>query len=200
MKALSLILICVFSPACLAQDVLVRPVIKPAPVSLAELKTLPGHVPSVSCDFETLPLDSTKLSRITLKDSATLMLAKGWNRLPAHESDVGFDVTRIAPLGKARARIQRERNGAKGRAFLMYRSGDTPEGYTCFVQRGEVGAIWTFYDPDPGENESPLRFGVFGDVMTPARRWYRVSAFSATPDEREYVAKMFTELLMLQRE
>ncbi|HEY0670940.1 MAG TPA: hypothetical protein VGD27_01675 [Longimicrobiales bacterium] len=135
---------------------------------------------------------------LILADSAALNLPVGWQRLPPHELDAGSDAVRIAASDASWIRIERERNGARGRSYPMYRSGELPTGDSCVLSHNDGGAIWSFYEPDPDVHDHPFPFMAFADFLTPARRWYRVIAHSKTAEQRAHTARVVTAIFFGQ--
>jgi hypothetical protein len=187
----------VFPGPSIAQEVRLSPEVKPPPVTLSELKALPGPTPDHPCPFAPVDPDSSKPTPITLADTTLLFLPQGWQLLPQPESDPESDETRVRTPDGSRIHIALERNGAKGRSFLSYGPGKAlPRGESCTLDSGDLGAIWTFYGPDPAALDGLLPFVAFADLMAPGPRWYRVTISSKTTQERELVARRITNLLL----
>ena len=200
MRILIVALACLSPANVAAQDIMIRRVVKPPPVNLSELIAVPGPAPQGICPFEPANLETSDSARLMLGDTAALDLPMGWQRRPPHELDAGFDAVRLGAPDGSRIRIERERNGARGRSFTMYRSGEVPTGESCVLDLGEVGAIWTFYEPDPGVDDNPLPFLAFADILTPARRWYRISINSESAEQRLQTARVVTAIFFGQVE
>ncbi len=194
MRIFPLLLTLALPHACLAQEIVVRRVVRPAPINLAELQSLPGPTPHGPCSLAPVNLDSTSLGPVLLGDSTTLLMPRNWERLPAQELDLVLEAMRLALPDGGRVRISRQRNGASGRGFTIYRSGETPEGRACTFVAGDVGAIWTFYAPDPDARDQSHPFFALADLITPERKWYRVSSSSRTSEERDFTARVITAL------
>jgi hypothetical protein len=93
--------------------------------------------------------------------------------------------------------IERKRNGASGRSFLMYRNGEVPEGTTCSLERGQTGAIWSFYLPDPQDASGVRKYTAVGSVITPAGLWYGVMLTTSSVADQSRLASVLTELMLL---
>jgi len=111
--------------------------------------------------------------------------------------DDEYTHTRLASPGGIRVRMQRERNARPGRQFLMYKSGETPEGTTCTLERGQAGAIWSFYPPDPKDATGVPNYEALGSVVTPAGLWYSVSLPTSSGAEQSRLASILTEAMLL---
>ena len=194
---LILFVACVFPASCIAQDVQFRFEVKPPPGTLSELKALPGPAPDHPCRFAPIGPDSSRPTPVTLPDTTLLFLPQGWQPLPAPESDPGLDVTRVTTPDGSRMSIAVGRNGARGRSSLSYGPGEElPRGESCTVENGDLGAIWTFYGPSAAVADRPLPFTGLADFIAPGPRWYRVSIYSKTPQQRDFVARRITNLLL----
>jgi hypothetical protein len=181
---------------CEAQDVIVRRVELPPPTTFAGLQQLPGPPPSGPCTFPAVSLPVDSLSPITLGDSAKLRLPPGWQTSPLHPSD-DQTYTRLAAPGDNRVLIERKRNGASGRSFLMYRNGEVPEGTTCSLERGQTGAIWSFYLPDPQDASGVRKYTAVGSVITPAGLWYGVMLTTSSAADQIRLASVLTQVMLL---
>lgn len=183
---------------CEAQDVIIRlgePL--PPPTTFAGLQRLEGPRPTGPCAFPSVTLSLDSLSPIALGDSATLRLPAGWQASPLRPGDDEYTDTRIALPGGNRARIRRERNGAHGRSFLEYRLGERAEGTTCSFERGQTGAIWDLYLPDPQAPTRVLKYTAFGSVITPAGFWYSVDLSTTSATDQSRLASILTEAMLL---
>jgi hypothetical protein len=182
---------------CGAQDVIIRRVELPPPTTFAGLQQLRGPQPSGPCALSAVTLSVDSLSPIALGDSATLRLPPGWRTSPLHPSDDKHADTRLAAPGDNRVLIERKRNGATGREFLMYGSGERPEGATCSLERGQTGAIWTFYPPAPQDTTRVRKYTALGSVITPAGLWYSVVLSTSSAAEQSRLASILTEAMLL---
>jgi hypothetical protein len=190
----------VFPASSIAQELQFHFGVKPPPRTLSELKALPGPTPDHQCVFAPIESDSSKPTPTVLPDTTLLFLPQDWQLLPARASDSGFNVTRVAAPDGSRISIEVERNGARGRSFLSYGPNEKlPRGESCIFGSGDVGAIWTFYGPGPAVPDRPLRFNGLGDFITPGFTWYRVSISSKTRQQRDFIARRITNLLLHRR-
>ena len=146
------------------------------------------------------PPDTVAVTSIALPDTSHLLLVAGWQEQPLLDGDQGHTEARLAGPADARISISRKRNGAQGRHFLIYRSGVVPEGRVCWVQEGSAGAIWASYEPDPGVPDALRPFVGFGELMTPAGRWYSVTVSARTAQDRDRAASTITALFLRQRQ
>ena len=174
--------------------------ITPLPTTFAGLQLLPGPSPSGPCEVSSPPPDTVAVTSISLPDTSHLLLVAGWQQQPLVEGDQGHTEARLAGPADARISISRMRNGAQGRHFLIYRSGVLPEGRACWVRGGSAGAIWASYEPDPGVPDDPRPFLAFGELITPAGRWYRLTVSSRTAQDRDRAASTITALFLRQRQ
>jgi hypothetical protein len=198
MKIFAVALLALFGLAveCEAQDVIVRRVELPPPTTFAGLKQLGGPVPTGPCTFPSVSLSADSVSPIILGDSVTLRLPRDWRTSPLGPSDDEHTRTRLVTSGDNRVSIERKHNGASSRNFLMYGNGERPEGTTCWVDRGQAGAIWTFYQPNP-QDTSVRKYGAFGAIITPAGFWYSVSLWTSSVTDQSRLASILTEALLL---
>ena len=195
-----LIVLALFAVAAMseAQDtVLFRRVELPPPTTFAGLARLKGHQPSGPCTFPSVPLPVDSLSTITLGDSATLRLPPGWQTIALRPGDDAHTRTRLAVPSDNRVLIDRKRNGASGRPYLMYTTGERPEGATCSLERGQAGAIWSFYGPAPQNIIGPRRYTALGSVITPAGRWYSVTLSTSSAADQSRLASLLTEAMLV---
>jgi hypothetical protein len=181
---------------CAARQILIRQVVTPPPTTFAGLRQTEGVTPSGPCDLPVVTLDTALLVPVALGDTGSLGMPPGWSVLPLYEGQDPFTVTRLAGPDGSRALIQRRRNGSQGRSHLMYRNDERAVGPTCLVDRDSVGAIWTFYLPDPGVPDSPRPFLADGDIMTPDGRWYGIMISSETAEARARTASMLTAVAL----
>jgi hypothetical protein len=186
-----------FPASCIAQAVQFRFELKPPPSNLAELKALPGPTPpDHPCAIARVDPDSSKPTPITLADTTLLFLPRGWKLLPLYERDRELGVTRVATPDGSRIDIRLERN-ASGRRFISYGPDKPlPRGESCILESGQFGAIWTFYEPDPAAPDRPLPFPALAEIITPGPKWYHVSISSKTAQQREFVTRRITDLLL----
>jgi hypothetical protein len=181
---------------CEAQ-IIVRRVELPPPTTFAGLEQLRGPTPTGPCKFPFVSLSADSLSPIALGDSATLQLPRGWRTSALRPSDDEHATTRLAAPGNNRVLIERKRNGATSRQYLMYRSGERPEGTTCSLERGQTGAIWTFYLPDPQDTTGVLKYTALGSVITPAGFWYNVTLLTSSVGDQSRLVSVLTEAMLL---
>ena len=180
-----------------AQDVRIRlPEPLPPPTTFAGLQKLPGQRPSGPCAFPSVTQSADSLRPIVLGDSATLRLPSDWQTSALRPGDHEDTDTRLELPDGNRARIRREHNGAHGRAFLEYRLGEVAEGTTCTIDRGQTGALWTLYLPNP-QDTRVLKYSAFGDVMTPAGFWYSVMLSTTSAADQSRFASALTEAMLL---
>jgi hypothetical protein len=196
MRILLVLALFALAVGCEGRQVLIRKVELPPPTTFAALQQLSGPVPSGPCAFPPVSLSLDSLNPIVLGDSATLRLPPGWRTIPLLPGDDEYTHTRLAPPGGSRVRIQRERNGARGRQYLMW-SGESPEGTTCTLERGQTGAIWSFYPPDPQGTIGDPNYEALGAVVTPAGFWYSVSLRTSSGAEQSRLASILTEAMLL---
>jgi len=137
------------------------------------------------------------LNPIALGDSATLRLPRSWQKSPLRLADDGYTSTRLSLPDGNRALIQRERNGARGRPWMKYPSGVDAQGTTCSLERGQTGAIWSLYLPDPQDSTVVLKYGAIGSVMTPAGFWYTVNLWATSGETQSRLASVLTEAMLL---
>jgi hypothetical protein len=180
-----------------AQDVIMRRVELPPPTTFAGLQQLSGPLPSGPCAFPSVSLSVDSLNPIALGDSATLRLPPGWRARPLLPSDDEHTQTRLAAPGDNRVLIERKRNGASSRQFLMYGSGERPEGMTCSLERGQTGAIWTFYLPDPQDTTGARKYAALGSIITSAGLWYSVALWTSSSADQSRLASILTEAMLL---
>ena len=197
MRILFVLALFALAVECEAQDIIIRRAELPPPTTFAGLKQLSGPLPSGPCAFPSVSLSVDSLSPIALGDSATLRLPPGWRTSPLHPSDDEHTRTRLAAPGDNRVLIERQRNGASGRHFLMYGSGELPEGATCSLERGQTGAIWTFYLPDPQDTTGVRKYVALGSVITPAGVWYSVTLWTSSAADQSRLASILTEAMLL---
>lgn len=197
MRILFVLALFALAMECEAQDVIIRRVELPPPTTFAGLEQLRGPVPSGPCTFPSVSLPVDSLSPIVLGDSATLRLPAGWQTIPLRPSDDVHTRTRLAAPGDNRVLIERKHNGAIGRQFLMYASGERPEGKTCSLERGLTGAIWSFYLPDPQNVAGPQRYIAFGSVITPSGFWYGLTLLTSSAADQSRLASILTEAMLL---
>jgi hypothetical protein len=181
---------------CEAQ-IIVRRVELPPPTTFAGLEQLRGPTPSGPCTFPPVSLSVDSLSPITLGDGATLRLPTDWRTSALRPSDDEHATTRLAAPGHNRVLIERKRNGATSRQYLMYRSGERPEGTTCSLKRGQTGAIWSLYLPDPQDTTGLLKYTALGSVITPAGFWYNVTLWTSSAADQSRLASVLTEAMLL---
>jgi hypothetical protein len=197
MRNLLLVGLIAFGVESEAQDIQIRRVDLPPPTTFAGLRQLPGPIPSGPCAFPSVALGVDSLNSIVLGDSTSLRLPPEWRTQPLLPGDDVYTHTRLATPGDNRARIEREVR-AHGRSFLMYPSGERPEGATCTVERGQAGAIWTFYAPNPHDPTTGARnYTAFGAVITPAGFWYSVSLWTYSAADQSRLASILTEAMLL---
>jgi hypothetical protein len=182
---------------CDAQDMVIRRDELPSPTTFAGLKQLEGPIPSEPCTFPPVSLSVDSLRPIALGDSATLLLPMGWQLKELRPSDDEQARTRLAGPGDGRVLIERQRNGATSRPFLMYGSGERPEGKTCSLVRGQMGAIWTFYLPNPQDTTSGRKYMAMGSVITSAGFWYSVTLSTSSGADQFRLAGILTEAMLL---
>jgi hypothetical protein len=181
-----------------AQDIQIRVHELPPPTTFAGLRQLRGPMPSGPCAFPAATLLADSLNTIAVGDSTTLRFPRDWRTRPLLPEDDEYTHVRLATPEDNRVRIQRERNGARGRSFLMYLSGERPEGATCTVDRGQAGAIWSFYPPDPQDTTTGSRkYAALGAVITPAGFWYSVSLSTLSAADQSRLASILTEAMLL---
>jgi len=180
-----------------AQEILIRRAVSPPPVTYQGLLKLKGTAPSGPCRFNPASLPADSLMPVALGDSATLRLPSGWRIRAPMQGDDAYTHLRLDVEDAGRVRIERERYGGRGRHSLMYKNGERPEGTTCAVDRGQPGAIWTFYLPDPADAGYRFPYIAMGALMTPAGRWYNLSLQTTTAAEQSRLAGMLTELMLL---
>jgi len=181
---------------CEAQDVIIQRVELPPPTTFAGLKQLRGPLPSGPCTFPSVSLSVDSLSPIALGDSAILLLPNGWRSSPLPNDDE-YTTTRLAAPGDNRVWIERKRNGAVSRQFLRYGSGEQPVGTTCSLERGQTGAIWTFYPPDPRGTSGPRKYTAMGSIIRPAGFWYEVTLSTSSATDQSQLASILTEAMLL---
>jgi hypothetical protein len=183
---------------CEAQDILFKRVELPPPTTFVGLQELRGPLPSGPCGLPSISLSVDSLNPTALADSATLRLPPDWRTRPLLPGDDEYTHTRLVAPGDNRVRIQRERNGARSRQHLMYSSGERPEGATCTIERGQAGAIWSFYVPDPQDTTGgALNYTALGAVITPAGSWYSVSLRTSSAADQSRLASVLTEAMLL---
>jgi hypothetical protein len=198
MRILLLVALVAFAVECEAQDIQIQRLELPPPTTFAGLQQLKGPAPSGPCAFRSVTLLVDSLNTIAVGDSTTLRLPRDWKTRPLLPGDDEYTHVRLAAPDDNRVRVQRERNGAHGRSFLMYRSGERPEGATCTVERGQAGAIWSFYPPDPQDTTTGSRkYTALGAVITPAGFWYSVSLWTSSAADQSRLASILTEALLL---
>lgn len=168
----------------------------PPPKTFAGLRNLPGPPPSGTCAFPSVTLSVDSLKPIVLGDSATLRFPPGWQMSPPRRGDDKYTDTRLALPGDNRVQIQRERDG-RGRSYMKYASGVDAQGTTCSLDRGQTGAIWSLYLPDPQDTTRALKYVAFGSVMTPAGLWYRVFLSTTSAADQSRLASILTEAMLL---
>jgi hypothetical protein len=181
---------------CEAQ-IIVRRVELPPPTTFAGLEELRGPTPSGPCTFPPVSLSVDSLRPIALSDSATLRLPRGWQTRALHPSDDVHTITRLAAPGDSRVLIERKHNGATSRQYLMYRSGERPEGTTCSLEHDQTGAIWSLYLPDPQDTTGLLKYTALGSVITPAGFWYNVTLLTSSAADQSLLASVLTEVMLL---
>jgi hypothetical protein len=194
--SVAMLLLFCFAVECEAQDVLVRRVELPPPTTFAGLQQLSGPMPSGPCTFPSVSLSADSLTAIVLGDSATLRLPPGWRNNPLGPTGDEHTRTRLVTPDDNRVSIERKRNGASSRDFLMYGTGERPQGTTCSLERGQTGAIWTFYPPNP-QDTSVRKYGALGAVITPAGFWYSVSLWTSSVSDQSRLASILTEAMLL---
>jgi hypothetical protein len=199
-RPVCLMLLVALSSSAAAQEILIRSVVRPPPVTLEGLKLLQGTPPTGPCSLPSPQPALVPAQHVELPDTSRLELAAGWRQRPLVEVNQGLiDVRLEAPDGAA-VHLLRKRNGAHGRTFWVYRNGENAKGTTCTVQADSVGAIWNLYEPDPSAPPSiRRRYGAFGEVVTPAGRWYGVTVWSTSISDRDRAASTITALLLRQR-
>lgn len=181
-----------------AQDIQIRLATSPPPTTFVQLKAQPGRKIAGPCVLPIVSIALDSLVPIALADSATLRVPPDWQARPRLEYDIEVGSTVLGGPADSRVRIERVRNGALGRSFLRYRDDSDAIGPTCEVDRGDVGVIWTFYEPDPGDQNLGRRFGALGEIMAPGGRWYKVSLWASGRAERAHAASSFTEVVLRQ--
>jgi hypothetical protein len=196
MRILLALVLFAFGVDCDAQEIILRREVLPPPTTFAGLEQLKGPVPTGPCTLPSAPFTVDSLKAITLGDSATLMLPSGWQAIELRPSDDEHSRTRLAGPGDSRVLIERERNGATSRRFLIYGSGEQPEGMTCSLPRGRAGAIWTFYLPNP-EDTGVRKYTALGSIITPAGLWYSVTLSTASAADEYQLASTVTEVMLL---
>ena len=180
-----------------AQDIIIQRVELTPPTTFAGLRGLRGTQPSGPCAFPSVALSVDSLISIALGDSAALALPPDWRTRPLVPEDDEYTHTRLtAPRGSL-VRIQRQRNGANGRPYLRYNNFERAEGTTCTLERGQTGAIWSLYLPDPQGTMGALKYGAFGDVITPSGFWYSVTLWTSSAAEQSRLASILTEAMLL---
>jgi hypothetical protein len=184
-----------FGVDCEAQDITVRPDVQPPPTTFASLQQLTGPLPSGPCTLPSISLAVDSLKPITLGDSASFMLPNGWQASELRPSDDGSVRTRLIAPGDSRILIDRELNGAISRHFIMYGNGERPEGATCSLPRGQAGAIWTFYAPNP-QDASVRKYTALGSIITPAGSWYSVTVGASSAADQYQLASIVTEVML----
>ena len=179
-----------------AQEILIRRVVLPPPTTFQELREKPGRAITGSCDLPSVTISPDSLVPIVLADSSTLHLPTSWQARPRLQWDIenGSDV--LGGPDDTRLRIARQKNGATGRSFRRNQDDSEAIGTTCAVDRGDIGIVWSFYEPDPGVPDNPRPFVAFGEVMTPGGRWYKVSLWATGRTEMARVAAGFTEAVL----
>lgn len=198
MRILLVLALSALAVECEAQDVIIRlPEPLPPPTTFAGLQQLEGQRPSGACALPSVILSADSLTPMVLGDSATLRFPSGWKTSALRPSDHEYTDTRLALPDGNRVRIRRERNGAHGRSFMMYRPGEVAEGTTCSLDRGRTGAIWSLYLPDPQDTTSPLRYTAIGAVITPAGFWYTVDLRTTSAADQSRLASILTEAMLL---
>ena len=196
MRILLVLALIALAGECEAQDVIGRMAELPPPTTFAGLQQLRGPVPSGPCVLPSVSLEVDSLSPITLGDSATLRLPPGWQTSPLHPNEDEHSRTRLAAPGDNRVLIERKHNGASGRPYLMYGSGELPEGTTCSLERGQAGAIWTFYLPNP-QDTGVRKYNAFGSIITRGGLWYSVSLGTFSAADQSRLASILTEAMLL---
>lgn len=177
-------------------QVQIRQVHREPPTTLEALHALPGPVPTAPCDLpapHTFPVART---RVPLPDSTTLPIPADWRVRPRHPDEIGFVDRRFETADEARIGLERQRNGAVGRGYLVYRSGAAPQGAVCSLRRDPAGAIWSLYPPDPDDADEERRFLAFGDVVTPDGRWYSLRVSARDVATRDRAAGAISALLL----
>lgn len=197
MRILLVLTLFALAVACEAQGVMIRRVELPPPTTFAALQQVSGPPPSGPCAFPPVSLSVDSLNPIALGDSATLRLPRDWRTRPLLPGDDEHTDTRLIAPGDNKVMIERERNGASSRKFLMYGSGETPAGTTCSLDRGQAGAIWTFYLPDPQDTIHARKYAGFGSVITPAGSWYSVALWTSSSADQPRLASILTEAMLL---
>ena len=196
MRIVLLLALFAISVDCEAQEIIIRSEVLPPPTTFAALEQLKGPAPSGPCTLPSISLRVDSLKPITLGDSATLTFPSGWQTIELRPGDDEHVRTRLAGPGDGRVLIDRERNGATSRHFLMYGSGERPEGATCSLSRGQVGAIWTFYTPNP-QDTGVRKYVALGSIITPAGSWYSVTVAAASTSDQHQLASIVTEVMLL---
>ena len=198
MRILAVLAVVALAVECERQDIRFRmaePL--PPPTTFAGLRKLMGPVPSGPCAFPSVTLSVDSLNPIALGDSATLRLPRGWQKSPLRPGDDEYTSTRLSLPDGNRALIQRERNGAHGRPWMKYPSRVDAKGSTCSLERGQTGAIWSLYLPDPQDTTVVLKYGAIGSVITPAGFWYTVNLWTTSAADQSRLASILTEAMLL---
>jgi hypothetical protein len=183
-----------------AQEIHMRPVVRPPPVTLEELKQLQGSPPTGPCSLPNPEPALVPARYFELPDTSRLELAAGWESRPLYDSDAGYIDLRLATPDSTRLALSRQRNGAHGRTYLRYRNRELAKGETCTVAADSVGAIWDLYEPDPGIPNNPRPYQALGAVVTSAGHWYNVTVWSSSVPARARAVSTITALLLRQRE
>jgi hypothetical protein len=197
MRMVLVLALLVIAPDCEAQDIVFRLDEQPAPTTFAGLEQLRGPAPSGPCTFPSLSLSVDSLRPVALADSASLLLPTGWQTRELNPNDDEHTRTRLAGPGDSRVLIERQHNGASSRPFLMYGIGERPEGMTCSLARGQMGAIWTLYLPNPQDTTGVRRYTALGSIINPAGFWYSVTLWTSSAAYQSQLAAVLTELLLL---
>lgn len=188
------VLTCLLAPIHASAQVLIRRVVTPPPTTFAALTGLQGFGPSPACRWEIPALNASQLRPIALPDSTSVRVSDGWQRLePVTGEDPG--ATRLVAPDSSRVRILRERNGSTGKSYPMYRNNTIPTGETCSIEQGQAGIVWTFYEPDP-DNSLPRPYFAYGEVMTPAGKWYRLMVSGVSRAQIEGTAATVSGFLL----
>ncbi|MEA2760823.1 MAG: hypothetical protein QOD47_107 [Gemmatimonadaceae bacterium] len=195
MRILFVLALCAVALECERPDLVFEQA--PPPTTFVGLRQLMGPPPTGPCVLPSVRLLVDSLNPITLGDSATLRLPPGWQTSALHPRDDEYADTRLALPGGARILIQRQRNGARGRSYLMYRPGVLAKGTTCTLERAQTGAIWSRYRPDPQDTTRLLKYTALGAVVTPAGHWYSVSLWTASESDQSRLASILTEAMLL---
>jgi hypothetical protein len=186
-------------PVCQAQQILIRRQVLPPPTTFVGLKQLRGPEPTGPCHLPAATLSPDSVTSIALSDSSTLHFPQGWREVSGFSVDSEVGRTVVAGPGESRVRILRERNGAVGRHYQGDEHGDPRPGVTCEVDRGDVGAIWTFYAPDSVQVTWPRPYLAFGEIITPRGSRYTLTLSAHTSDERAQMVAIVTEAGLQQR-